>query len=129
MSNQVADALSQWPVNLDSSSESSDEEEEWETISYEVVCQILDFHLDSNKLPYTVKPEVQTNIMDIEEDNYSEGFHPINVVDVQLNEVKTFDTISPSQMVRVSEVKHPAVSCLQMCSCVQRFSIQSKPIW
>ena len=46
-SNQAADALSQQPENPDSSSESSDEEDEWETISYEMVCQILDHHLDS----------------------------------------------------------------------------------
>ena len=98
-SNQVADAFSWQPVNPNSSSESLDEEEEWETISYEVVCQILDFHLDSSKLPYTIKQEVQTNIMDIENANSSEGFHPVNIVDVQLNGVKTFDTISPSQMV------------------------------
>ena len=39
-SNQAADALSQWPINPESSSESSDEEEEWETISFEIVCQI-----------------------------------------------------------------------------------------
>ena len=73
-SNQVADALSWWPVNHNSSSESSNDEEEWETISYEVVCQIRDFHLDSSKLPCTVKREVQTNIMDIEEANFSEVF-------------------------------------------------------
>ena len=40
--NQAADALSRRPVNPDLSSESSDGEEEWETISYEMVCQILD---------------------------------------------------------------------------------------
>ena len=60
--NQAADALSQRPVNPDSSSESSDGEEEWETISYEVVCQILDYHLDSTKLPCNLKHEVQVNI-------------------------------------------------------------------
>ena len=49
--NQVVDALSQQPVNPKSSSESLDGEEEWETISYEMVCQILDYHLDSCKLP------------------------------------------------------------------------------
>ena len=54
-SNQAADALSQWSKNPNSSSESSDGEEEWETISYEMVCQILDHHLDSTKLPYGVK--------------------------------------------------------------------------
>ena len=96
-SNQVADALSWWPVNPNSSSESMDDEE-WETISYEVVCQILNYHLGSSKLPYAVKQEVQTNIMNIDKANSSEGFSPINVVDVQLNEVKTFDSISPSQI-------------------------------
>ena len=54
-SNQAADALSQWPINPESSSEYSDEEEEWETISYEMVCQILDHHLSSTKIPYQVK--------------------------------------------------------------------------
>ena len=93
-----SDALSQWPVNPNSSSESLDKEEKWETISYEVACQILDFHLNLSKLPYTIKQEVQTNIMDIEEANSSGGFHSTNIIDVQINEVKTFDTISPSQM-------------------------------
>ena len=97
-SNQAADALSWQPVNPDSSSESSDDEEEWETISYEVVCHILDYHLGSSKLPYAVKQEVQTNIMDIKEANSSEGFSPINIIDVQLNKVKPFDSISPSQL-------------------------------
>ena len=63
-----------------------------------MVCQILDYHLGSSKLPYAIKQEVQTNIMDVDEANSSEGFNPINIMDVQLNEVKTFDSISPSQM-------------------------------
>ena len=45
--NQAADALSRWPANPDSASESSDGEDEWEAISYDMVCQILDYHLDS----------------------------------------------------------------------------------
>ena len=61
-SNQAADALSQQPVNPDSSSESSDDDEEWETVSYGMVCQVLNHHLDSTKLPYNVKLEVQNNI-------------------------------------------------------------------
>ena len=64
-SNQAADALSQWPESSDSSSETSDEDEEWETISYEMVCQVLDHHLDSTKLPYNIQYEVQTNIADV----------------------------------------------------------------
>ena len=48
-SNQVADALSQQPVNPNSSSESLDDDEEWETVSYGMVCQILNHHLDFDK--------------------------------------------------------------------------------
>ena len=59
----MADALSWWPVNPESSSESSDDEEEWETISYEMVCQILDHHLGSTKILYQVKYEVQSNVI------------------------------------------------------------------
>ena len=51
-SNQAADALSRRPSNPDSLSESSDDDEEWETISYGMVCQIVDHHLESTKLPY-----------------------------------------------------------------------------
>ena len=97
-SNQVADALSWWPENPDSSSESSDGEEEWETISYEMVCQILDHHLDSTKLPYSVKYKVQTNIADVDVANVSLGLNQANLIDIQLNKVKLFNSISPSQM-------------------------------
>ena len=97
-SNQAADALSQWPVNPKSSSESSDDDKEWEAISYEMVCQILDHHLDSTKIPYKVKHEVQNNIMDVDTANQSIGLKPTSFIDVQLCEVKLFDTISPSQM-------------------------------
>ena len=96
--NQAADALSWWPENLDSSSESSDGEEEWETITYGMVCQILDYHLNTNKLPYQVKHEIQTNIVDVDEANYSKGFKSTNVIDVQLREVKIFNSSMPKQM-------------------------------
>ena len=94
----MADALSQWPENPNSSSESSDDGEEWETISYEMVCQILNHHLDSVKLPYAVKYEVQTNITDVEMANTSVGLNSSHIIDIQLNEVKLFNSISPSQM-------------------------------
>ena len=83
-SNQAADALSQQPNNPESLSESSDDEEEWETIMYSTVCQILDYQLNSTKLPYHVKHEVQTNIADVERANKFEGFKPTNVIDAQL---------------------------------------------
>ena len=76
-SNQAADALSRCPVNPDSSSESSDDEEEWETITYEMVCQILDYHLGSSKLPCHLKHEVQTNITDVERANKSLGLKSV----------------------------------------------------
>ena len=97
-SNQAADALSRQPEIANSTSESSDEEEEWETISYEMVCQLLDHHLDSTKLPYNVKCEVQTNISDTEVVNVSLGFSKVNIIDIHLSEMKLFDSISPSQM-------------------------------
>ena len=97
-SNQAADALSQWPVNPDSASESSDGEEEWEAISYEMVCQILNYHLDSRKIPCHIKHEVQVSTADVSEANSSIGIKSSNVVDIQLNEVKLFHSITPSKM-------------------------------
>ena len=63
-----------------------------------MVCQILDHHLDSTKLLYNVKYKVQTNITDVEVANDSLGLNQANLIDVQLNEVKLFNSISPSQM-------------------------------
>ena len=65
-SNQVADALSQHPSNPDSPSESSDDDEEWETVSYGMVCQIIDLHLGSTKLPYNLRYEVQSNVAKVD---------------------------------------------------------------
>ena len=97
-SNQVADALSQQPVNPDSSSESSDDDEEWETVSYGMVCQILNHHLNLTKMPYNVKLEVQNNVSEVNVANQSLGFSNFNIMDVQLCEVKLSDTIMPTQM-------------------------------
>ena len=72
-SNLAADALSRRPVNPKSSSKSPDDEEEWETIF---------IWIQVNYIILFVKQEVPTNTMDIEEANYSEGFSPINVIDV-----------------------------------------------
>ena len=99
----MADALSRQPENPNSSSESSDGEEEWETISYEMVCQILDHHLDLTKLLYGDKYKVQTNIMDIEVANALVGLNSASVIDVQISEVKLFKSISPSQMAELQK--------------------------
>ena len=97
-SNQVTDALSWQPNNPESSSESSDDEEEWETITYSMVCQILDYRLNSTKLPYHVKHEVQTNIVDVERANKFESLKPTNVIDAQLWEIKIFNSFMPIEM-------------------------------
>ena len=121
-------------MNPDSSSESSDGEEEWETISYGVVCQILDYHLDSSKLPCDLKHEVQVNTSDVSEANLSIGMKQDNIVDVQLNEVKLFYLITPSQM---AEYQKNAPSCLSFMNTLPTISkpklseihhIRSKPI-
>ena len=85
-------------MNPDSSSESSDGEEEWEAISYKMVWQILDYHLDSSKLPCNLKHKVQVSTLDVSEANSSIGIKPSNIIDVQLNEVKLFYSITPSKM-------------------------------
>ena len=119
--NQAADALSRQPVNPDSSSESSDGEEEWETISYEVVCQILDYHLDSSKLPCDLKHEVQVNTSDVSEANLSIGIKQDNIVDVQLNKVKLFYSITPSQMTEYQK------KCTQLSVIYEHVTNNSKP--
>ena len=96
--NQAADALSRQPSNPDSASESSEGEDEWEAISYDMVCQILDYHLGSSKIPCQIKHEVQVNTTDVSEANSSIGIKIPNVVDAQLNQVKLFHSIPPSQM-------------------------------
>ena len=107
--NQAADALSWWPENPDSPSESSDDEEEWDTISYEMVCQILDHHLNSTKMPYHVKHEVQNNIMEVDKANKLEGFKSTDIIKVQLREVKIFNSIMPERMAEFQK-KDPQLS-------------------
>ena len=96
-SNQAAVTLSRWPVNPNSASESSDCEEKWEAISYEMVCKILDYHLDFHKIPCNLEHEVQVSTADISEAN-SIGIKSPNVIGIQLNEVKLFHSITPSKM-------------------------------
>ena len=63
-----------------------------------MVCQILNYHLDLSKLPCHLKHEVQTNITDVERANRLLDFKPINIVDVQLQQVKIFNSITPTEM-------------------------------
>ena len=63
-----------------------------------MVCQILNHNLSSTKLPYNIKFEVQTNIMDVELANNSIGYVKSNLITMQFNKIKLFNSISPSQM-------------------------------
>ena len=97
-SNQAADVLSLRPSSPDSLSESYDDDEEWETISYGMVCQILDHHLNSSKLPYNLRHEVQTNVTEVSMVNKSLGLSSADLINIQVREVKLFDTILPKQL-------------------------------
>ena len=119
--NQAADALSRQPGNPDSSSESLDGEEEWDTISYEMVCQILDHHLNSAKLPYHVKHEIQTNIADVEMANSTINLPSTNIINAQLQEVKLFSSIMPEQMAEYQKKD------LQLSLVYDKVSSNSKP--
>ena len=120
-SNQAADALSQWPANPNSASESSDGEDEWEAILYDMVCQILDHHLDSRKIPWNLKHEVQISTTDVSEANSSIGIKSPNVVDIQLNEVKLFHSISPSRMAELQK------RCAQLSVIYEYVANNNKP--
>ena len=131
---RLADALSRYPVNPDSSSESSDDEEEWEAITYEMVCQILNYHLGSSKLPCHLKHEVQTNITDVERANKSLGLESDNMVNVQLRQVKIFNSIMPKEMAELQKkdsqlstvYEHVATNSKPKLSEIHR--IWSKPV-
>ena len=103
-------------------------------ISYEMVCQVLNHHLDSTKLPYNVKLEVQNNITDVDVANKSLGFSSSNLIDVQLLEVKLFDTIMQSQMAehqkRDTELSHiyECVSSNSKPKLSEIHRVRSKPI-
>ena len=68
-----------------------------------MVCQILNYHLDSHKIPCQIKHEVQVSTADVSEANSSIGIKSSNVVDIQLNEVKLFHSIPPSKMAELQK--------------------------
>ena len=55
----------------------------------EMVCQILNHHLNSAKLPYHVKHEIQTNIADVEMANSTINLTSTNLINAQLSGGKT----------------------------------------
>ena len=102
--NQAADALGQCSLQIPIQLQNLQMvREEWEAISYDMVCQILDYHLDSSKISCQVKHEVQVSTADVSEANSSIGIKSLNVVDVQLNEVKLFHSIPPSRMAELQK--------------------------
>ena len=68
-----------------------------------MVCQILDYHLDSSKIPCQIKHEVQVSTVDVREANSSIGIKSPSIVDVQLNQVKLFHSIPPSKMAELQK--------------------------
>ena len=46
-----------------------------------MVCQIFNHHLGSTKIPYQVKYEVQSNVIDVEVANVSVGLKLASVID------------------------------------------------
>ena len=98
----MADALSHHPLNPDSSSESEDDDDNWETISYGMVCQSINHLTDSMKIPFDVKYEIQNNEMETSEVNeiiFGEN-SDTNLIEVQLNELKLFPSIPICKMER-----------------------------
>ena len=77
--------------------------------------------------------EVQTNITDVELANNSIGYIKSNLITTQFNEIKLFDSISPSQMAE-SQKRDTQLSLVYEASgCKPRLTeihhIRSKPIW
>ena len=96
----MADALSHCPLNPDSSSESGNDDDNWETISYGMVCQSINHLTDSTKIPFNVKYKIQNNEMETSEVNeviFGEN-SDTNLIEVQLNELKLFSSIPISTM-------------------------------
>ena len=63
-----------------------------------MVCQIIDHHLGSSKLPYHLRYEAQTNVAEVDVANHSLGFSSLDLINVQSREVKLFDAVTPKQL-------------------------------
>ena len=99
-----------------------------------MVCQILDHHLDSTKIPFQVKYEVQSNSIDVETANALVGLKLVSVINSQLAGVKLFGTILPKQMAEYQK-KHNQLSVIyefvagnQKPKLSEIHHIRSKPI-
>ena len=63
-----------------------------------MVYQILNHHLELTILPHNVKHEVQNTITEVSVANQSLGLSSLNIINVQLHEVKLIDMLMPKQM-------------------------------
>ena len=79
--------------------------------------------MGSSKLPCHLKHEVQTNITDVKRANQSLGLKSINVVDVQLRQLKIFNSITPKEMAELQK-KDSQLSIVYEC-----VTANSKPKW
>ena len=117
--NQVADTLSHHPLNPDSSSESEDDDDNCETISYGMVCQSINYLTNSMKIPFHVKYEIQNNEMETSEVNeiiFGKN-SKTNLIQAQLNKLKLFYSIPISKMGE-EQWKDPLLTLL--CELVQK---------
>ena len=51
-------------------------------MSYGMVCQIIDHHLGSTKLPYNLRHEVQNNVAEVDMANQSLGFSNLDLINM-----------------------------------------------
>ena len=99
-----------------------------------MVCQILDHHLNSSKLPYNLRHEVQTNLTEVSMANKSLGLSNADLINVQVREVKLFDTILPKQLADYQK-RDPQLAHVYECVASQTkpklsaiYRIKSKPV-
>ena len=99
-----------------------------------MVCQMLDHHLESTKLPYNVRHEVQQNVAEVDVANHSLGFSNLDLINIQLCEVKLFDTIMLKQL---AEYQKRDTQLAHVYECVAKNSkpkmsvihhVRSKPV-
>ena len=96
-SNRATDALSCYPFNPtcdNSFTETENDSEECEVISYSLVCEAVDLCLNSTKIPKDLKQEVQNISCAIME----EGDMNEDKIVSSLNDVSTFEHVTPKQM-------------------------------
>ena len=96
-SNRATDALRCHPFNPscnDSFTKSKADNEEFEIISYSLVCEAVDLCLNSTKVPKDLKQEAQNiSCAIMEEEDKNE-----NKIVTSLNAVFTFKHVTPEQM-------------------------------